>query len=82
MSGLTLYLIQAKCPHCEHITGFVEERANPVQLMTDVHLSAEHCPECGIHLWSEGYEWDIQEEAEIERVPPTQERENHETASD
>ena len=74
MPELTMYLIRAKCPHCDEITGFVEDRANPVSLMTDVHLTAEHCPECGIHLWTEGYEWDIHEETEIERVEPAQER--------
>jgi hypothetical protein len=78
---MVLYLIEAKCPHCRQITGFVEERVNPVQLMVEVPVSAEHCPECGIHLWSEGYEWDVQEEAEIERVQPTQERENQQRAS-
>ena len=68
---MTLYLIRAACPHCEEVTNFVEETSAPVGLMQDVRLSAELCPHCGVHLWTEGYEWDVQEESEIERVEPT-----------
>lgn len=62
MSNLIQYLIRAKCPYCYEITGFVEERATPVSLTTDVHLPADFCPSCGERVWEE---WDIQEEAQI-----------------
>lgn len=74
MSELTMYLIRAKCPNCGEITGFVEERVRPVSLMTDVHLSAEFCPNCSFFVAGEA-SWDIHEETQIERVRPSQERE-------
>lgn len=68
-----LYLIKARCPDCDEVSQFVEERDAPVDLMQDVGISAGYCPHCGVHMWTEGYEWDIHEEAEVEPVQPTQE---------
>lgn len=71
--SLILYLIRAQCPNCDEITGFVEERVRPIALDTDVHLSAEFCPNCSFFVAGEA-SWDVHEETEIERVLPTQER--------
>jgi hypothetical protein len=70
--GLIEYLIRAQCPNCEEITGFVEERVNPVALDTDVHLSAEFCPNCSFFVAGEA-EWDIHEETRIGRSKPVDE---------
>jgi hypothetical protein len=74
--GIIQHLIRAQCPNCQEVTGFVEERVNPVALDTDVHLSAEFCPNCSFFVAGEA-EWDIHEETIVERVDPTQDRYVH-----
>lgn len=68
-----LYLVEAQCPNCTAIVRAVEQYDEPVALDMDVPLSFSHCPKCGIEIGAAGG-WDPREEAEIERVPPTQER--------
>jgi len=70
--NLIQYLIRAQCPNCEEVTGFVEERANPVALDTEIYLSAEFCPNCSFFVAGEA-DWDIREEARVERVRPVEE---------
>lgn len=67
---MTLYLIVASCPNCGDPARLVEETDTPVGMMHDVPLSASCCPNCGGLV----DEWDVQKEAEIERVTLTQER--------
>jgi hypothetical protein len=70
----TLYLIVAECPRCSCVNRLVEEKQEPVNLMQDVGVTAHTCDFCGHAVGTEGGEWDVQEEVEIERVRPTQER--------
>jgi len=42
--------------------------------MQDVPITARYCPLCGFDVGTSSEEWDVREDYEIERVPPTQER--------
>lgn len=72
--GTHHYLLIVECPHCNEKTQFVESRDFEVNQMQSVELHADYCPHCGLHLWTEGLEWDVHEDAEIERVIPSTER--------
>jgi len=65
-----LYLIKAACPNCGVVVPIVEEADEPVNLMQHVPITANCCRHCGGMV----REWDVHEDAEIERVTPTQER--------
>lgn len=72
---MTLYLIVACCPHCDEVVNHVEETECPVGLMQEVPITARYCPMCGFEIvGAPADEWDVCEDAEIERVTPTQER--------
>lgn len=81
MTGEILYLIVAECPLCGGQNRIVESREKPVNLMQDVRITVRCCELCGREVGRDGHEWDVHEEAEIERVQPTQERENQQKAS-
>ena len=65
-----LYLIVAGCPNWGEVVQLVEETDYLVDLMQEVPITANCCRHCGGMV----HEWDVHEDAEIERVPPTQER--------
>ena len=66
------YLVIANCEHCGQEVKYTEEFENPVALDRGVSIKWSHCPYCGnAPTW-----WDVTEEYEIDRVLPTQEREN------
>lgn len=71
---MTLYLVVVGCPNCDETVRFVEESDDPIDLMQDVPLSVNRCPYCAAFVPEETGEWDVQEESEVERVVPTQER--------
>lgn len=66
---MTLYLVRAACPSCGGVASLVEETGSPVPLMHDVPVETRWCPECGEPVGVGG--WDVREDAEIERVEPT-----------
>lgn len=74
MDSHSLYMVIVVCPNCQRVSRFVESFESPVPIDQDVTPDAEHCPKCGIQLPVEGYGWDVQEETEVDRVPPAQER--------
>jgi len=67
---MTLYLVISECGICWEEARHVEETEEPVALDQDVEVTADYCPECG----GRPVDWYPVEEAEIERVTPTQER--------
>jgi len=71
---MTLYMILAGCPACGQEVLHTEETDGPVDLMQDVPITARYCPLCGFDVGTSSEEWDVREDYEIERVPPTQER--------
>lgn len=65
-----LYLIRAECPGCGDVVPLVEEREEPVPIMHDVEVSSDYCPRCSTLV----EEWDVHEEAYLERAPDPDER--------
>lgn len=71
MSEQYEYLVIANCDHCDQEVKYVEAFEKPVALDRGVEIKWARCPYCGE---GPGW-WDVAEEYEIERVFPTQERE-------
>lgn len=69
---MTLYLLLAGCPACGEEVLQAEETDGPVGLMQDVAITARYCSICGFDVDASSEEWDLREDHEIERVPPTE----------
>jgi endogenous inhibitor of DNA gyrase (YacG/DUF329 family) len=65
---VTLYLIRAQCPGCGEVADLVEAVPDSLGVMQDVPIDTRWCPECGEQVRMG--EWDVHEEAEVERVSP------------
>lgn len=66
-SSTFMYLVKLGCPNCDIVVNFVAERDEPVPVDQDISYSPEYCPDCGFAVALEGGQWDLREEAFLER---------------
>jgi hypothetical protein len=69
-----IYLVLASCPFCEAVVGHADRFESPVPVDRDVPITAEFCPRCGVNVAESADGWALQEETEVARVLPVQER--------